>query len=216
MSSFHHSYYKAPFKSFTSCSWSSPSCVCRHSLQASYWALYHWRPSQHSVSHLSDRCLPPKQWVITVLHLSGCTHLIWSAAFLLLFLVMAWHPQSAYQAPFFWAWHTDALSLSCSVCLCLSFIAWPAFVFSISFSLPRFLFSLTDPNTPIKGTSRLCGRKSKKMFCHLGNKERSNLSLSILASWPNVYPPHGVVFFTFPFQHTWMPVFIRLTVTGYC
>lgn len=63
--------------------------------QASSWALDLARPSQHSVSHLSDRCLPPKQWVIIELHLSGCTHLVWSAAFLLLFLVMAWHPQSA-------------------------------------------------------------------------------------------------------------------------
>lgn len=53
-------------------------------------------PSHHSAPHLSDRCLSPKQWVITALHLSARTHLASSTAFLILLLVMAWHSQSAY------------------------------------------------------------------------------------------------------------------------
>lgn len=70
--------------------------------------------------------------------LSGGTHLVWSAASLLLFLVMAWHPQSAYQAPFYFrAWHTDALSLSASMCLSLPF---PSLLFPSSFRCPSFAF----------------------------------------------------------------------------
>lgn len=101
------------FPSFPSCSRSSDffvSCSCCHRACPSLWDLRRLR--QHCASHLSDRCLLPKQWVIGVLHLSGSTHLARAAAFLLLLLVMDWHPQSAYPAPFVSAWHADALSLS--------------------------------------------------------------------------------------------------------
>lgn len=175
--------------------------------QALSWAPDLRRPSQHSASHLSDRCLPPKQWIITALHLSGCTHLVWSAAFLLLFLVMAWHPQSAYQAPFFWTWHEDALSLSGSVSFCLFlFPAW-LFFFFISFSL-LLLCSVSLTQTPqsneqadyVREKREPKKKENKRMFCHQGNNGRSNLSSSLLASWLNVYPPRGVVFFLLLFS----------------
>ena len=140
------------------------SCVCRCCLQASYWALYHWRPSQHSPSHLSDRCLPPKPWVIAVLHLSGCTHLVWSAAFSLLFLVMAWHPQSAYQAPFF-GHGTQMLCLCLTLSVCVSFFSHPAFVFFISFSFPLFLFSSLTQTPQSTELAHCVRKKREKIFC---------------------------------------------------
>lgn len=123
-----------------SCCWGLHSCVCRCCLEASPWALDFRRPSQHSASHLSDRCLLPKQWVITVLHLSGCTHLVWCSAFLLLFLVMTWHPHLPTKH-LFWAKHADALSLSGSICLCLS-LSFPTLLFFFHFFLPSFSSSL--------------------------------------------------------------------------
>lgn len=207
VSCFHHLYYKAPLVSFTSCSWSSPSCVCRRSSQASYWALYHWRPSQHSASHLSDRCLLPKQWVIAVLHLSGCTHLVWSAAFSLLFLVMAWHPQSAYPASFFFFGHGTqmlCLCLALSVCVCLFHRSACFCIFHLFASSPLvFLPSLT--RTPqSKELGDYVGEKAKGCFATRGIKERSNLSLPVLASWLNIDPLGGAVFFTFPFQDAYI------------
>lgn len=155
------------FTSFPNCSGSLVSCFTLL-LQASSWALDLRRPSQHSASHLSDRCLPPKQWIITAPHLSGCTHLVWSAAFLLLFVVIAWLPQSAYQAPFL------GMARRCFVSVWLYlfgfFFSHPTFSssFSSSFSLTLSFLSpsprvcLVDPDTPIKWTSRLCERKEKK------------------------------------------------------
>lgn len=111
-------------------------------------------------------------------------------------------PAVCLPSTFFSAWHTDALSLSSSICLCLS-LSFPILLFSFSSLSPSLSSSLcvADPNTPIKWTSWLCERKerrtkkSERMFCHWGNKGRSNLSSSLLASWLNVYPVHGVVFF---------------------
>lgn len=125
----------------------SPLCFLLLS-QASSWALDLRRPSQHSASHLSDRCLPPKQWIITAFHLSGCAHLVWSAAFLLLFLVMAWHPQSAYQAPFFGhGTQMLCLCLALSVCVCLFF--FPTLLFPPSLFLSLLLFlSVSLTQTP--------------------------------------------------------------------
>lgn len=96
-----------------------------------FGALDFSKPSQHSVSHLSDRCLFPKQWIITVLHLSVSTHLVWSAGFLLLSLVIAWHPQCAYQAPFL------GMPPRCFVFVWLCLCLWP----SVSFSPPIFSFN---------------------------------------------------------------------------
>lgn len=93
------------------------------------------KSSQHSASHLSDRCLPPKQWVIAVLHLSGRSHLVWSAAPVLLFTVIAWHPQSAYQAPFFG--HATQM-----LCLCLALFVCVSSLFSTIFFSSPFPSSL--------------------------------------------------------------------------
>lgn len=169
--------------SFTNYSWNLDLCVGRCCSQASYWALYHWRQSQHSASHLSDRCLPPKQWVIALLHLSGCTHLVWCAAFLLLFLVMAWHPQSAYQPPFF-GYGTWMLCLCLAVCL-FQFLCYFLFYFWFLsmfhfFSVPRYPLPQSDE------VADYVREKGKEVFFHLESKERSNLSLSVLVSWMNV------------------------------
>lgn len=145
------------FTSFLSCSWSLVSyvsCCCR--------VLDLRRSRQHSASHLSDRCLPTKQWIIIVLHLSGGTHLVWSTAFFLLFLVMAWHPQPAYPAPFFWAWNADALSLSGSVCVSLFLFLTLLFFPSTSLSPSSLPLLLADQVTWIKQTSRLCERREGK------------------------------------------------------
>lgn len=173
--------------------WLKRSALCYLRLpQAPSWVLDLRGLRQHSPPHLSDRCLPPKQWIIVVLHLSGGTHLVWSAAFFLLFLVTAWHPQPAYPAPFFFfffsrAWHADALSLSDSICLCLSLsFSSPSGFFFLRHLFPA-LFFVSDQVAQIKGTSRLCVRKkeeykSKRICCYQGNKGGSNLSSSCLVS----------------------------------
>lgn len=152
-------------------------------------------PSQHSAPHLSDRCLPPKQWVITALHLSGRTHLVWSAAFSLLFPVMAWHPQSAYQAPFFRGGGKHGTQMLClclalSACACRFLFPTPLLGF-----FPLFL-SVSLTQTPqSKEQADYVREKRKWMICEQGNKERGHLSSSPFASWLNVYPCHGVIFF---------------------
>lgn len=167
--------------------------------QTSSWAPDLRRPTQHSVSHLSDKCLPPKQWVITELHLSGCTHLVWSAAFLLLLLVVAWHPQSAYQAPFL------GMARRCFVSVCLYLFPpnfFLLFLLSPSFSSspPCWPRHPNQMNKQIKWENK---REQKRMFSHQGNKERSHLSSSLLASWLDVYSSHGVVVFLPSFQYIW-------------
>lgn len=94
------------------------------------------------------------------------------------------------------------LALSVRVCL---FPSPPHFFLFHLFLLPSLPLCLADPDTPIKWTSRLCERKDRtkekteRMFCQQGNERRSNLSSSLLASWLNVYPCRGVVFFLLPF-----------------
>lgn len=120
------------YTSFPGCIWSlDPSCYCHRPAHLRLLAL--WRMGHHCDSHLSDRCLPPKQWIIGVLHLSGGTHLAWSAAFLPLFHVIAWHLQSAYPAPFF-QYDTPMLCLCLAVSLFLSFFSSPFFPFTSLFA----------------------------------------------------------------------------------
>lgn len=127
---------------------SSPMCPVAALLP---WALDLRRSRQHSAS-LSDRCLPPKQWIIRVLHLSGGTHLVWSAGFLLLFPVMAWHPQSAYPAPFWGSWQADALSLSYFTFLSLSFPSPSAILLHLF--LPLLFFSYSRIKSPKSNEQR--------------------------------------------------------------
>ena len=79
-------------------------------------------PSQHSAPRLSDRCLPPKQWVITALHLSGCTHLVWCAASLASVPCHGLAPPVCLPSTFSWvvpgATQMLCLCLALSVCVC--------------------------------------------------------------------------------------------------
>lgn len=148
--------------------WLKCSALCYLRLpQAPSWVLDLRGLRQRSAPHLSDRCLPPKQWIIVVLHLSGGTHLVWSAAFFLLFLVTAWHPQPAYPAPFFSFFFFPGhgtqmlcLCLTLSVCVCL-------------FLFPALPFFSSDIFFPLSSLSLTKSPKSKEQADYVREKKRS-------------------------------------------
>lgn len=171
--------------------WLKRSALCYLRLpQAPSWVLDLRGLRQHSAPHLSDRCLPPKQWIIVVLHLSGGTHLVWSAAFFLLFLVTAWHPQPAYPAPFFSFFFPGhgtqmlCLCLTLSVCVCLFLFPALLFFFSSDIFFPLSSLSLTKSPKSKEQADYVWEKKykSKRICCYQGNKGGSNLSSSCLVS----------------------------------
>lgn len=157
------------FTSFPSCSWS----LCSQLSQASSRVLDLRRLGQHSASHLSDRFLPPKQWIIVVLHLSGGTHLVWSAAFFLLFLVMTWHLQPAYPAPFLGMAHRYFVSLWLYLSVSVSFPENPSHPPTPHRFLSLLSHSLTKSpksNEQADYVREERAKKGKRMFYHQGNK----------------------------------------------
>lgn len=86
-----------------------------------------------------------------------------------------------------------------TLCLCLALCLFqfrPSFFyFSFLPSIPFFFYCQLISH-PQSGDAVYLREKGKTFF-HLGNKKKSNLSLSV--SWLNVYPPHGVIFSTFSF-----------------
>ena len=165
---------------------------------ASSWAGDLRRPSQHSASHLSDRCLPPKQWIITALHLSGCTHLVWSAAFFASVPCHGLAPAVCLPSNFFLLGHGTqmlCLCLALSVCVRLfSFFLYffpnPCFfspLFSLTSFSRRLLLAESLTQTPqsneqadyVRGKRADKKKRKKRMFYHQGNKGRSNLSSSL-------------------------------------
>ena len=165
---------------------------------ASSWAGDLRRPSQHSASHLSDRCLPPKQWIITALHLSGCTHLVWSAAFFASVPCHGLAPAVCLPSNFFLLGHgTQMLCLCLALSVCVRLFSF----FLYFFPNPCFFFpfspwslSLSASSSPSRwprhpnqmnkqimwGEKEQTKKKRKKrMFYHQGNKGRSNLSSSL-------------------------------------
>lgn len=148
--------------------WLKCSALCYLRLpQAPSWVLDLRGLRQHSAPHLSDRCLPPKQWIIVVLHLSGGTHLVWSAAFFLLFLVTAWHPQPAYPAPFFSFFFFPGMARRCFVSV------WLYLSVSVSFFFQPFLFFSSDIFFPLSSLSLTKSPKSKEQPDYVREKKRS-------------------------------------------
>lgn len=125
---------------------------------------------------------------------------------LLLLLVMVWHPHLPTKH-LFWAKHADALSLSGSICLCLS-LSFPSPLF-LPASPSSSLYCWPRPSNQMD-KQIMWEKRGKKMFCYLGDAGRSNLSCSVLTPWLNAYPPRAVVCSTFPVQDSLLPLFIRL------
>lgn len=112
--------------------------------QASSWALDLRKPSQHSASHLSDRCLPPKQWIITVCQAAPT----WSGLQPSCFCSLSWLGTRSLPTKhlFLGMARRCFVSVRLSLCLCLSFPT--TFLFFISFSLLLFPFSVLLTQTP--------------------------------------------------------------------
>lgn len=193
---------------------------------ASSWAGDLRRPSQHSASHLSDRCLPPKQWIITALHLSGCTHLVWSAAFFASVPCHGLAPAVCLPSNFFFL----GMARRCFVSVWLYLFVSVSFLFSFSPTHAFFLFSpwslsLSASSSPSRwprhpnqmnkqimwGEKERTKKEEKRMFYHRGNKGRSNLSSSLFGVLTECLPSPRCGIFPSPlFSISLVPIFTRL------
>lgn len=166
-----------------------------------------------------------------MLHLSGGTHLAWSAAFSLLFPVTAWHPQPAYTSTFLFPFFRLSLfpgtARRCFVsvrlhpsALSVSFFFRPTSSSTTPICSPRSRLRASRPNQTHK---QIVGEKKKKKKEYKSKRVRCPpgeggmraevIYLPLVWSLMECLPSSCCgVSPSFPSLHSSVPIFISLTV----